>query len=178
MIPLDDETQLGDVTPNTVRLQTAATLYDAVKEASEQQAGMPAGALHPERLPVLPLRQDQPGGARRPGGQGGGAGSNCPRWQRFPRSEREIFSVPQGTIVVQDQQIEPAGSRHPGGTAPLLRAPRRPALSGDDLKDPKQQTDPTTNEPNVTFDFTEEGRRAFAQITEEIADPRRRQPRR
>ena len=41
----------------------------------------------------------------------------------------------------------------------------RPALSGDDLKNPEQNFDPQTNEPNVTFDFTDQGRQIFAKIT-------------
>jgi SecD/SecF fusion protein len=45
----------------------------------------------------------------------------------------------------------------------------RPSLSGDEIKDPKQEFDPTTNEPNVTFDFTDSGREAFASVTQEIA---------
>ena len=41
VIPLDDETQLGDVTPSTVRFQTVPRLYDAVKAASEREPGCP-----------------------------------------------------------------------------------------------------------------------------------------
>ena len=45
----------------------------------------------------------------------------------------------------------------------------RPALSGDDIKNPEQNFDPTTNQPNVTFDFTDEGRTAFQDVTRTIA---------
>ena len=46
----------------------------------------------------------------------------------------------------------------------------RPSLSGDEITDPKQDFDPTTGqEPEVTFDFTDSGREAFASVTQEIA---------
>ena len=32
----------------------------------------------------------------------------------------------------------------------------RPALNGTEITNPQQQFDPTTNQPNVTFDFTGE----------------------
>ena len=45
----------------------------------------------------------------------------------------------------------------------------RPELTGDDIRNPEQQFDPTTNQPNVTFDFTDEGREAFQEVTRRIA---------
>src|SRR5436190_1034392 len=42
-------------------------------------------------------------------------------------------------------------------------------LSGSDIKDPKQSFDPRTNEPIVTFNFTDKGRKAFARVTKRIA---------
>ena len=45
----------------------------------------------------------------------------------------------------------------------------RPALSGDDIKNPEQNFDPTTNQPNVTFDFTDYGQAAFQEVTRKIA---------
>ena len=56
-------------------------------------------------------------------------------------------------------------------------APRTPAttsstdnaaLSGNDIKDPQQETD-QSGLPNVTFKFTDKGRKAFQEITRRIA---------
>ncbi|HEX9967631.1 MAG TPA: protein translocase subunit SecF, partial [Solirubrobacterales bacterium] len=44
----------------------------------------------------------------------------------------------------------------------------RPALSGDDITDPKQEFDQLKN-PNVVFDFTDEGQEAFHEVTRRIA---------
>ncbi|MBK5110539.1 MAG: protein translocase subunit SecD [Thermoleophilia bacterium] len=42
------------------------------------------------------------------------------------------------------------------------------ALSGNDIRDPQQQTD-EFNQPNVTFDFSDKGRQSFQEITRRIA---------
>jgi len=42
-------------------------------------------------------------------------------------------------------------------------------LSGSDIKDPKQASDPQTSEPIVTFSFTDAGRKAFARATKREA---------
>ncbi len=45
----------------------------------------------------------------------------------------------------------------------------RPSLNGTEIKNPQQNFDPTTNQPNVTFDFTDSGRTAFQDVTRTIA---------
>jgi SecD/SecF fusion protein len=45
----------------------------------------------------------------------------------------------------------------------------RPALSGTDITDPKQEFDEITNQPNVTFSFTDDGQQAFQEVTRQIA---------
>ena len=42
------------------------------------------------------------------------------------------------------------------------------ALSGNDIKDPQQETD-QSGLPNVTFSFTDRGRKAFQEVTRRIA---------
>jgi SecD/SecF fusion protein len=84
-----------------------------------------------------------------------------------------IYAVPQGTVVVEEpQQDNPETDADESETTPpeffVLRD--RPQLSGTDITNPEQQFEPTTNQPNVTFDFTDEGREAFQQITQEIAE--------
>jgi SecD/SecF fusion protein len=85
----------------------------------------------------------------------------------------KIVSVPQGTVVVEAptndtntlSQSPAELSSHPQY---VLRD--RPALSGTDITNPEQNFDPTTNQPNVTFDFTDTGRTAFEDVTRTIAE--------
>jgi SecD/SecF fusion protein len=83
----------------------------------------------------------------------------------------QIIAVPQGTVVVQAESEDPTLSQSPEevSTTPHYVFKDRPALSGDDIENPEQQFDPTTNQPNVTFDFTDKGRAAFQDITQTIA---------
>ncbi len=82
-----------------------------------------------------------------------------------------VLSVPPGTLVVSEQPVDAEGEtipeeEHPPGWYALKD---RPALSGTDIKNPEQNFDPTTNQPNVTFEFTDDGREAFQEVTRQIA---------
>ncbi|MGH2984488.1 MAG: protein translocase subunit SecD [Solirubrobacterales bacterium] len=89
-----------------------------------------------------------------------------------PADRREVVAVPQGTLVVRAESQE-------GETLPedpnasenrwfVIRD--RPELSGDDIRNPEQNFDPNTNQPNVTFEFSDEGRDAFSDVTKRIAE--------
>ena len=83
-----------------------------------------------------------------------------------------LLEVPQGTVVVKEltpDDPETEGDESLSGPSEFFVIRDRPALSGRDITDPKPGTDPQTNEPNVSFDFTDEGQRAFEQTTREIA---------
>ena len=85
----------------------------------------------------------------------------------------EILQVPQGTVVVEEPQTDnPDTAADESAESPpeffVLRD--RPQLSGTDITNPEQNFDPNTNQPNVTFDFTDEGRDAFQKITQDIAE--------
>jgi SecD/SecF fusion protein len=87
------------------------------------------------------------------------------------RSRAQVLKVPAGILVVRDAPPDPG----PDGKEPPK--PDRwwiiednPALSGTDIKNPEQNFDQTSgNQPIVTFEFTDKGRKAFASITREIA---------
>ncbi|HEX6586822.1 MAG TPA: protein translocase subunit SecD [Solirubrobacterales bacterium] len=81
----------------------------------------------------------------------------------------EIITVPQGTLVVKKEGEGDQTAPEDPNAAQWFVIRDRPSLSGDEIKDPKQEYDPTTNEPNVTFDFTDSGREEFADVTQEIA---------
>ncbi len=81
-----------------------------------------------------------------------------------PKGEREIVAVPQGTVVVLGDKTSPDSPDQ------YFVLKDQPALNGNEIKDPKQDYDPNTNEPIVTFNFTDSGRQAFADVTRRIAE--------
>ena len=88
----------------------------------------------------------------------------------IPR-EGTVKKVSQGTVVVQELPTDPATGRtiNDESQAGYFVLEDNAELTGSDITDPQQQTDPLTNQPNVTFDFTDQGRRAFQTITRRIA---------
>ncbi|MGI8623785.1 MAG: protein translocase subunit SecD [Solirubrobacteraceae bacterium] len=103
----------------------------------------------PETDPTK-LWQDQPGGGKPPGA--------------------EAIKVNNGILVVRaDTQTLPNGKPGPKPDAWwILRD--EPALSGKDITNPKQNRDQSTNEPDVTMEFTDKGRREFQQVTRDLAN--------
>ncbi len=91
-----------------------------------------------------------------------------------PPDQREILTVPQGTLVVLGEAApdNPDTSTNESDTSPrayfVIRD--RPELSGNDIKDPQQDFAPTTNQPIVTFGFTDHGRQQFEEVTKRIAE--------
>jgi SecD/SecF fusion protein len=82
-----------------------------------------------------------------------------------PPAGSEVLEVPRGIVVIE-----------------ATRAPNQPddvqnyyvieddsELSGADIQNPEQNTDQRTNEPIVTMEFSDDGRQAFATVTERIA---------
>src|SRR5215211_5297517 len=82
-----------------------------------------------------------------------------------------IKTVPKGTLVA-------AAPDEPSLTLPqseISDSPQfvlkdRPALNGDEITNPEQNFDPTTQQPIVTCDFTGEGQSAFQKVTQTIAE--------
>jgi SecD/SecF fusion protein len=90
---------------------------------------------------------------------------------RLPAGSR-VTEVPRGTVVLEEQQPDnPDTEENESEQLPAsyFVLHDRPGLSGDEIENPEQNSDPTTNQPIVTFDFTDEGREAFQEVTREIA---------
>jgi SecD/SecF fusion protein len=80
----------------------------------------------------------------------------------------EVLHVPAGTVVLKAER--PANLP---GDAPFERyfvVRDNPEVRGTDLKDPRQENDPTTREPIVTFKFTDNGRKHFQEVTRRLAE--------
>ena len=87
----------------------------------------------------------------------------------------EILSVPQGTAVVRQepQQNDPDTEEDESQDTENLGfyvIQDRPELSGDDIREPEAAQDPTTNQPNVSFQFSDDGQGAFEEVTKRIAE--------
>jgi SecD/SecF fusion protein len=86
----------------------------------------------------------------------------------------EIVAVPQGTLVVQAEPPpdDPETEENESEDAPeqWYVIHDRPELSGDEIRDPEQQLDQNTNQPIVVFNFNDEGREAFEEVTKRIAE--------
>jgi SecD/SecF fusion protein len=83
-----------------------------------------------------------------------------------PPAGSQVLKVPKGVVVIGAQGTNGAkpGTPPPG----YFVLEDDSALSGSDIKNPKQQTD-QSGAPNVTFEFSGFGRRQFASTTKRIA---------
>jgi len=82
------------------------------------------------------------------------------------KANAEVVEVPEGILVVRDQKPD---AKAPNPDRWWVVADN-PALSGTDIKDPKQSFDQQAgNQPIVNFNFTKKGRKAFHDVTRQIA---------
>jgi SecD/SecF fusion protein len=90
--------------------------------------------------------------------------------ERPPNSE--IKTVPQGTVVLRAEPAEDNPNTESIDESENARGwyvlRDRPELTGDEIRNPEQNFD-QFNQPIVTFEFTDEGRKAFQKVTERIA---------
>jgi SecD/SecF fusion protein len=83
-----------------------------------------------------------------------------------PPAGSRVIKVPEGVVVVQQERPENA----PPQIKQFTVLEDDSELNGTDIKNPEANTDPNTNEPLVTMEFTDEGREAFARVTKRIAE--------
>src|SRR3954468_15002081 len=76
-----------------------------------------------------------------------------------------VIKVPRGIAVVKAEQQGKSQA-----SLGYYTIEDDSELSGSDIKDPKQTFDPQTNEPIVSFEFTDKGRAAFARATKREAE--------
>ncbi|MBD0282282.1 MAG: protein translocase subunit SecD, partial [Thermoleophilaceae bacterium] len=83
-----------------------------------------------------------------------------------PPDGSRVFKVPKGIVVVEAEPVEGQSER----VQRYFVLEDDSELSGTDIKNPEANTDPQTNEPVVTMEFTDKGREAFARVTKRIAE--------
>ncbi|MBV9214348.1 MAG: protein translocase subunit SecD [Actinobacteria bacterium] len=98
-------------------------------------------------------------------------GTACPSTLRAldghgPPPGSIVIEVPRGIVIIKEQ-APPKITK--GYVAQYYVLEDDSELSGSDIKDPKQEFDPRTSEPIVTFNFTDRGRAAFARATKREA---------
>ena len=84
-----------------------------------------------------------------------------------PPEGSQVLKVPRGIAVVQAQR--PENLPETAQVSQYWVIEDDSELSGGEVRNPEQNTDPQTNEPVVTMEFTDTGQRAFQQVTQRIA---------
>lgn len=83
-----------------------------------------------------------------------------------PPAGSQVLKVPRGIVVVEADRAP----NQPEDVQRFHVVEDDSELSGGDIKNPEQNFDPRTNEPIVTMEFTDDGRKAFAAVTKRIAE--------
>jgi SecD/SecF fusion protein len=161
-----DETCKADPDENASDKTPITGFYKAVKQASKckpQNDGNNNAADAPrfyafDKKSKQPLNNGQPSDSKEAALQ-----DLTPAQQKTT----EVVEVPTGILVIRDEK-------------PDVKAPDpdrwwvisdNPALSGTDIKNPKQSFDQQAgNQPIVQFDFTKKGREAFHNVTRKISE--------
>ncbi|MFL5841739.1 MAG: protein translocase subunit SecD [Thermoleophilaceae bacterium] len=84
-----------------------------------------------------------------------------------PPAGSKIYTVPQGIVIIKAEKPSNLKSTNISDSYYVIEDDSE--LTGSDIKDPKQSFDPRTNEPIVTFNFSDKGRKAFARVTKRVA---------
>lgn len=140
-------------------------LYDAVKRASKRAATKDDNNTSND---IYYLFGPAPQHKLRAGPEESEADlvSELPGRRKPPRSE--VVKVPTGTVVVKAERPDNAPKGAPD-TYFVLKDD--PALTGTDIKNPEQSTNNSpgaAQQPVVTFDFTDGGRKKWEKVTREI----------
>src|SRR5918992_1334756 len=84
--------------------------------------------------------------------------------------EAKIREVPEGIVVLRNEDRRPPEQQDQGEVDQWWAILDNPVLGGADIKNPEQTfQDGAGGPPIVTMEFSDEGRRAFAETTREIA---------
>jgi SecD/SecF fusion protein len=91
-----------------------------------------------------------------------------PNGKKRPADAGIVVKVPQGTIVISERPSDSKGQVIENAEPGWYAFKDDPALSGTEITRPKQETD-EFGQPNVTFGFTDSGRKSFQEVTRRIA---------
>jgi len=144
------------------------TAYDAVKLASEQEPVENCQECSIARPRYYLFDKNEPAEAL--------AGPELAKKDLYvsPTGEKRskdgiVLEVPPGTVVVSELPVDEEGQVIEDGEPGWFALKDKPALSGNEITNPEQIYEPTTNQPAVSFQFTDSGREAFHEVTRQIA---------
>lgn len=89
--------------------------------------------------------------------------------QNSGKTAEEFVEVPQGYLVIQAESNDSSKASQALAADAYYIIKDDPGLLGRDIKNPEQNTDSTTGQPDVTFDFTSAGRKKWQKVTREIS---------
>jgi SecD/SecF fusion protein len=78
----------------------------------------------------------------------------------------QVFKVPEGVLIVRQERNDPKAPKPDAWW--IINDD--PVLGGQEIRNPEQNFDQQTNEPIVTMEFTDKGKKAFAETTRNIAE--------
>jgi len=129
--------------------------FESIKRGEKRTAkDIPKGSECEEQLAAIPL------------GSAGPTSESTATPKGGPPAGSEVLEVPRGIVVVESERAP----NQPDDVFRFFVVEDDSELNGSDIKNPEQNTDPNTQEPIVTMEFTDDGRKAFARVTERIAD--------
>jgi SecD/SecF fusion protein len=91
-----------------------------------------------------------------------------PTGEKLPKNGI-VIEVPSGTVLISEYPLDAQGNLDETAQPGWFAIKDRPALSGNDITEPKQEYEQITNEPIVGFKFKGEGRDKFHEVTRQIA---------
>ena len=84
-----------------------------------------------------------------------------------PGDGSKVVKIPRGIVIIK---AEPPAEATENTPAQFFVIEDDSELSGSDIKNPEQNFDQQTQEPIVTMEFTDAGKRAFGRVTKRIAE--------
>lgn len=176
---LDDECETDDTQPYTSQdgITSTSGLFQAVEKASKCSAfNNPDTTSASEARFYGFLKNNKPANGG-PDCEKADAPDDCATpeakesdlWAEWPGGRKpegaKSIEVPEGILIVREAATDKVANPDQWF---ILRDD--PGLSGKDIKNPEQNFNQDTNEPNVTMDFTDLGKRQFQQVTQDLAD--------
>jgi SecD/SecF fusion protein len=129
--------------------------YEGLETGPERkQSEIPKDSKCREQLAAIPVGNSQ-----------GGGGESTAKPDSGPPAGSEVLEVPRGIVVIEADRAP----NQPDDVSNYFVIEDDSELSGADIKNPEQNTDQRTSEPIVTMEFSDNGRKAFANVTKRLA---------
>jgi SecD/SecF fusion protein len=92
-----------------------------------------------------------------------------PTGETLSKNGTTVVEIPAGTVLVSELPTDETGKLDETAQPGWFALNDEYALSGNEITEPKQEYTQGSNEPNVAFKFTDQGRENFQNVTRKIA---------